>query len=178
MQSDSLPTKDMKEIKLVPGLLILWTLYSCMSNTHQAENEFQGMWKLDKIESFDILTNKWIEDSARIGWNGYILYDGHGHMGVHIIPKGYKDIDTNINIDSLPHDELKELVRFYKSNFVYFANYNLNESTIQHDRITATEPRNWGTTLIRDFHFKGDTLILTPKENIAGLKLRLRWIKL
>ena len=87
------------------------------------------------------------------------------------------DFDTNKSIDSLKHDDLKELAKFYKSNFVYFANYNLNGTIIDHDRLTSTEPANWGTTLTRDFDFKGDTLILTAHENIGGQQLRLRWIK-
>jgi hypothetical protein len=136
------------------------------------------MWRLDKFESLDSLSNRWTDDSTRVGWSGYILYDGQGHMGVHLIPNGYKDFDSKKNIDSLSDDDLKELTKFYKSNFVYFANYNINGTVIDHQRLTATEPGNWGTTLTRDFDFKGDTLILTAHEKIAGQKLRLRWIKL
>ncbi len=168
----------MRDIKLILVLLTLSILYSCSTKTQQADNELQGMWRLDKFESFDSLANKWTDDSTRIGWNGYILYDGHGHMGVHLTPKGYKDFDSNKNIDSLNHDNLKELAKFYQSNFVYFANYNLAETTIEHNRLSATEPRHFGTSLTRDFDFKGDTLILTARESIAGLKIRLRWIKL
>ena len=178
MQLDGLTNLRVKEIKLTFGLIALATIYSCSTKTQQADNKFDGMWRLDKFESFDSLANRWTDDSTRVGWSGYILYDGHGHMGVHLIPKGYKDFDTQKNIDSLQHDELKELAKFYKSNFVYFANYNLKGTTIDHNRLTATEPGNWGTTLTRDFDFKGDTLILTARESIAGLKLRLRWIKL
>ena len=136
------------------------------------------MWRLDKFESFDSLANSWTDDSTRSGWAGYILYDGQGHMAVHLIPKGYKDFDTKKNIDSLEHDELKELAKFYKSNFVYFANYNVNGTIIDHNRLTATEPENWGTILTRDFVIKGDTLLLTARENIGAQQLRLRWIKL
>ena len=168
----------MKEIKLILGLLFLATMYSCSTKTQQADNKFDGMWRLDKFELFDSLANRWTDDSKRIGWTGYILYDGQGHMGVHLIPKGYKNFDTNKNLDSLQNDDLKELVKFYKSNFVYFANYNISGTTIDHKRLTATEPGNWGTTLTRDFDFKGDTLILTAREKIRGQRIRLRWIKL
>lgn len=167
----------MNKIELILGLLTLTTIYGC-TNKQQADNKFDGMWRLDKFESFDRLANRWTDDSTRTGWNGYILYDGQGHMGVHLIPKGYKNFDSNKNIDSLEHDELKELAKFYKSNFVYFANYNLNGAIIEHNRLSATEPENWGTTLIRDFDFNCDTLILTARENIGGQQLRLRWIKL
>ena len=168
----------MKEIKFTLGLLILISVYSCGTKESKTSGMFHGMWRLDKYESFDSLANRWTDDSTWMGSSGYILYDGHGHMGVHLVPKGYRDFDTNKNIDSLSHDDLKELVKFYKSNFVYFANYNVKGTTIEHNRLTATEPRNWETTLTRDFDFKGDTLILTAYEKIGGQKLRLRWIKL
>ena len=168
----------MRGIKLILVLLTLSTLFNCSTNTRQADNKFQGMWKLDKFESFDSLANHWTDDSTRVGWDGYILYDGHGHMGVHLTPKGYRDFDSNKNIDSLNHDDLKELAKFYQSNFVYFADYNLAGTTIEHKRLSATEPKNWGASLTRDFDFKGDTLILTARESITGQKIRLKWIKL
>jgi hypothetical protein len=168
----------MNKIKTTFGLILLAIIYSCSTKTQQADNKFDGMWRLDKFESLDSLSNRWTDDSTRVGWSGYILYDGQGHMGVHLIPNGYKDFDSKKNIDSLSDDDLKELTKFYKSNFVYFANYNINGTVIDHQRLTATEPGNWGTTLTRDFDFKGDTLILTAHEKIAGQKLRLRWIKL
>ena len=147
-------------MKLILGLVILATIYGCSTKTLQ-DDKFHGMWRLDKFESFDSLANRWTDDLTRIGWSGYILYDGQGHMGVHLIPKGNKDFDTKKNIDSLEHDDLKEMVKFYTRNFVYFANYNITETKIDHNRLTATEPGNWGTTLTRDFDFKGDTLILS-----------------
>jgi len=168
----------MNNIKLILGLIILAATFRCSTNTQQAANNFDGMWRLDKFESFDSQVNEWMDDSTRIGWAGYILYDGQGHMGVHLIPKGFKDFDTKKNIDSLEHNDLIQLAKFYKSNFVYFANYNVNGTIIDHNRLTATEPENWGTTLTRDFDFKGDTLILTAREKIGGQQLRLRWIKL
>ena len=99
-------------------------------------------------------------------------------MGVHLTPKGYKDFDTNKNIDSLNNDDLKKLIKFYRSNFVYIATVELTDSTVVHKRLSATEPKNWGTTLTRDFDFRQDTLILTAHESITGQRLRLRWVKL
>ena len=168
----------MNFLKSVFGLLMCLTIYSCGGKDNKSNDKFIGMWRLDKFEVFDSLTNTWTDDSTRIGWNGYILYDGHGHMGVHLTPKGYKDFDTNKNVDSLNHDELVALTKLYKSNFVYFSDYTLSDSTIEHKRLSATEPQNWGTSLTRNFEFKQDTLILTAHEIIAAQKVRLRWIKL
>jgi len=114
-------------------------------------------------------------DSVFTGCTGYITYDGQGHMGVQITPKGYKDYNTNKNLDSLTNTELKELIKLYQSNWVYFASYKITGNTIEHLRLSATEPKNWGTTLTRDFDFKGDTLILTAYEIVNGKKSRLFW---
>jgi lipocalin-like protein len=169
----------MEKIKLGLALLILLTIFACSSN-QTIDEKFNGMYKLDRFESFDSVTGKWVPDKWRGEYaDGFILYDGKGHMSVHLYPKDYKDFDTNKNIDSLDCRGLIELTTFYKSNFVYFANYKvINDSTIEHHRVSATEPRNFGTTLIRNFEFRKDTLILTATEKIENKKMRLWWIKL
>ena len=135
------------------------------------------MWKLDKIKAYDDKTATWNDDTPYANSNGYILYDGMGHMAVHLIPDGYENFDTSIAADSLPSDETVDLMKFYRSNFVYFADYEIGTNTISHKRLTATEPANWGSMLIRDVEFRGDTLLLTSKENVLGKKLRLHWVR-
>src|SRR5215510_16182351 len=113
----------MSKIILVPGLFNLLIFLSCTS-TQTMDEKFNGTYRLDRFESFDSLSAKWITDKWR-GKNddGFIQYDGKGHMSAHLYPKDYKDFDTNKNIDSISQETLKELTRFYQSNFVYFANY-------------------------------------------------------
>jgi hypothetical protein len=168
----------MKLSKLLFGLFMLWTISGCRNEEHNIDYKFHGMWRLDKIESIDKESGNWTYDSTFTGWTGFILYDGNGHMGTQITPKGYKDFDANKNIDSINIEDLKELVKFYQSNFVYFANYKINNGTIEHERLSATNPKDWGSVLTRDFEFRKDTLILTPHENIWGKKARLWWVKL
>jgi hypothetical protein len=169
----------MHKIILVPGLLILLANISC-SSRRTIDEKFNGTYKLDKFESYDSVSGKWKANK----WNGkeadgFIQYDGKGHMSVHLYPRDYKDFDTNKNIDSIDHESLKALTKFYQSNFVYFADYKIiNDSTIEHTRISATEPKNWGTKLTRSFEFINDTLILTAHEKLENKKMRLRWIKL
>ncbi len=165
-------------LKLILALIILCTLSSCTKKDKTVESNLSGTWRLDKTESLDNNTGKWYYDSAFYGWTGYIIYDGHGYMGVEITPKGYKDFNANKNLDSLSCDGIKELVKFYKTNWVYFAEYKITGSTIEHKRISATEPKDWGTTLIRDFEIKSDTLILFPRETMGGKKSRLWWVKM
>jgi hypothetical protein len=163
--------------KLIFIFLMLGIISGCCKKEQTSENKLSGTWKLDKIESLDNNSGKWSYDSAFTGWTGYIIYDELGHMGVEITPKGYKDFEANKNPDSLNNEGLKELVKLYKSNWVYFADYKITGSTIEHKRLSATEPKDWGTTLTRDFEFKNDTLILIPRETMGGKKSRLWWTK-
>lgn len=135
------------------------------------------MWKLDKFESYDSINRKWSDDVTRIGYTGYILYDGLGHMAVHLIPKAYNDFDSNNKLDSISLDELKNLTKIYMSNYVYFASYKIENGAVYHSKLSATNPKDKGTVAVREFEFSGDTLILKPKEKINGLRLRLRWVK-
>ena len=169
----------MHKIKSVLGLIILLADLSC-TQRQTIDDKFNGTYKLDKFESYDPVSGKWITDKWRgKDADGFIQYDGKGHMSVHLYPRDYKDFDTNKNIDSIDHESLKALTKFYQSNFVYFADYKIiNDSTIEHTRISATEPKNWGTKLIRSFEFVDDTLILTAHEKLENKRMRLRWIKL
>jgi len=142
--------------------------------------KFTGMWKLDKYESFDSASGKWHDAPSRVGYSGYILYDGKGHMGVQLLPPAFKDVDNTKNIDTLDDKELKKDLKLYSASFEYFANCNIKKepNSIEHHIVTSNNPEDWGTTVKRNFEFKGDTLILTANELIGGHKTRLRWIKL
>jgi hypothetical protein len=164
--------------KLIFAILIALLLYGCSKNNQTPEGKLTGSWKLNKIESLDNSSGRWYNDSAFSGWTGYIIYDGKNHMGVQITPKGYKDVNTNKNLDSLSPGELKELIKLYRSNWVYFAEYKITNATVEHRRLSATEPKEWGTTLLRDFEFKSDTLVLLPHETMANKKSRLRWVRM
>ena len=168
----------MKVSKSLFAIFIFATVFGCKSKVHMVDNKLNGMWKLNKIETLDNESGNWFYDSVFTGWTGYIIYDCNGHMGVQITPNGYKDFKANKNPDSLNNDGLKELVKFYKSNWVYFANYFIVENTLEHRRLSATEPKDWGTILTRDYEFREDTLILTAHETIGGKKSRLWWVKL
>lgn len=157
--------------------LFLLTAFACISKEPKNDSRFHGMWKLDIIESYDSISGKWRHYETDQYHDGYILYDGKGHMGVHLTSKDYKDFDVSENMDSMDMEGLKERLKFYQTNFVYFADYQTKESVIDHIRLSATDPINWGTVLTRDFEFKNDTLILSARESINANRLRLRWVK-
>lgn len=143
-------------------------------------DKFTGMWKLDKYESFDSTSGKWYNTPSRVGYSGYILYDGKGHMGVQLLPPTFKDVDNNKNIDTLNDKDLKKDLKLYSTSFAYFAGCNIKkeENLIEHHIVSSNNPEDWGTTVKRTFEFKGDTLILTATELIGGRKTRLRWLRL
>ena len=149
-------------------------------------SELAGMYKLLIIENQDS-SGAWNEQEWGKGGDGYIIYDGKGHMAVQITPKGYKDFqwldeESSINedkvkekTDSMSVDELKAAVREFVSNYVYTASYSIEDSAdvVIHHRISSTIPAIWGTTVRRSFSFSGDTLIL---KNL-NVNRRLKWIR-
>jgi hypothetical protein len=159
------------------ALFLVIVMAGCGTGTSGKKGLFHGMYALDKYETYDSTSGEWKPLEEREGASGYILYDGLGHMGVHLVPKGYKDFDLSRNIDSLSTEELKARLKFYQSNFVYMADYEVTDTTIQHKRLSTTSPKDWGTVLTRNYAFHGDTLILTAHEKIDNKKVRLRWIR-
>jgi hypothetical protein len=104
----------MHKIILVLGLLILLADISC-TPSQTIDEKFNGTYKLDKFESYDSVSGKWKADKWRgKDADGFIQYDGKGHMSVHLYPRDYKDFDTNKNIDSTDHECLTELEKLYK----------------------------------------------------------------
>ena len=160
---------------------------SCNSPVSVDTNrQLAGMYKLLIIENRDS-SGEWTEQQWAKGGDGYIVYDGKGHMAVQITPKNYRDFpwlseENTINTDSVRQkvasmsmDELKAAVIEFSSNYVYVGNYTINDSAgfIQHDRISATIPSVWNTSVKRKFSFKGDTIILEP----LNANRRLKWIR-
>jgi hypothetical protein len=182
IQYESIIRKLTKHLFMKTGnlitLIILTIMISRCTNTNiKMEDKLRGMWKLDKFESYDSLSGTWIDDITRIGYTGFILYDGLGHMAVHLMPAAYNDFDSSMKTDSVSQEELISLVNIYKSNYVYFADYTIKDGEVYHTKLSATNPKDKGSIAVREFGFLGDTLILKPKEKINGLQLRLCWVK-
>ena len=170
-------------------ILLIVTIYliSCSSHSQIDKNKaLAGMYKLYTIESQDS-TGAWIESGWANGGESYIVYACLGHMAVQITPKGYKDFkwlneeqtsDEKIlkeKIDSMSLTELKAAVAEFSSNYVYVANYTIDDTAniVTHERITSTIPSIWGTEVKRKFSFSGDTLILIN----PAVNRRLTWVR-
>jgi len=170
-----------------PLLFMPIFLSACMGKSTTDPNEqLAGMYKLHSIEVQDS-TGEYHHEWASDG-TGYIIYDGKGHMAVHITPKNYNEYKwvlsenetldpekVKAKMDSMSVDELKAAVAEFVSNYVYVANYSVSDSAgvVEHDRLSHTIPSSWNTTVKRRFIFHGDTLELHNDVD----KRRLIWIK-
>ena len=174
-------------MKLLRLLLISVLLLACTNNSTNNRNEqLAGMYKLYSIQVQDsrgVYHDEWASDGT-----GYIIYDGKGHMAVHITPKMYDQYKWVLSenetlypekikakMDSMSVDELKAAVAEFVSNYVYVANYSVSDSAdiVTHNRLSHTIPASWNTTVKRRFIFRGDTLELHNDVD----KRRLLWIK-
>jgi hypothetical protein len=162
-------------------------LFACAEKTKTSRNEqLAGMYKLSSIQVQDsagAYHDEWASDGT-----GYIIYDGQGHMAVHITPRLYKDYKWVLSeneslypekikakMDSMTVDELKAAIAEFVSNYVYVANYTVADTAdfVIHNRLSHTIPSSWNTTVKRRFIFHGDTLELHNDVD----KRRLIWIR-
>jgi hypothetical protein len=168
-------------------LLFILLLSACTERKpNDINSQLAGMYKLFIIENQDS-SGAWHEQEWAKGGDGYIVYDGRGHMAVQITPKSYQDFkwlseegsinndSVNRHIDSLSVDELKTAVKEFSSSYVYFGTYEIQDTAdvVVHHRISSSIPVIWSTTVRRAFTFSGDTLILKP----LNANRRLKWIK-
>jgi hypothetical protein len=174
-------------MKLLQLLLFSGLLLACRNNSANKRNEqLAGLYKLYNIQVQDsagVYQHEWASDGT-----GFIVYDGNGHMAVHITPKGYDQYKWVLSeneslypgkikakMDSMSVDELKAAVAEFVSNYVYVANYSVSDSAdiVTHNRLSHTIPASWNTIVKRRFIFHGDTLELHNDVD----KRRLIWIK-
>ncbi|HRE36876.1 MAG TPA: lipocalin-like domain-containing protein [Chitinophagaceae bacterium] len=174
-------------MKIVTLVLLSIILFSCKRKKEtDRKAQLAGMYKLYIAENADS-NGVWHEDPWTKGGTGYIVYDGLGHMAVHITRKGYNDYNwlpeeqslrdeyINQKLDSMSTDELKDAVRAFASSYVYAGNYNIEDTAdiVQHHRISTSIHSPVGSTVRRAYSFSGDTIIL----HVLNGNRRLKWIK-
>jgi len=173
MSTNLMQKMAFRQIKIVLTLLAFVFLLSCAENKSHNVNPFEGLWKLHVMEQKDSLGG-WQE--WRDGMNGYILYDATDNMSVHLTVEGYEEnglefpnFDPEISLEALKH---------LTGSYVYFAKYEVDPEaeTVQHARISHSNPGDWNVVVKRRYTFSGDTLILQPVES-QNADLRLKWIK-
>lgn len=166
----------MKTKNILYALLFLAIAFTAKSQKKPANSNetFKGLWILDKYESFDTLSKKWSTETSRIGYAGYILFDGQGHMAVQITPADYHESDISKKTDSIGK---KVLASYHGNNLIYFAEYKVDGNVMDNKILSSTNPESVGAILSREFEIKGKTLLLTPKNKIKGSQIRMKWVK-
>lgn len=165
----------MTRSKIILVLAVFMIAISCNKKAaHKEVNPFSGLWTLHIMEKLNPETEKW--QVWKEGMQGYILYDDHNNMSLHLTTDGYENTDLRFPnfTDTISIAALKHLTNSY----VYFAKYKVDkkEGTVEHARISHSNPGNWNEVVKRRYTFIGDTLILQPVEN-ATSNLRLKWLK-
>ena len=168
-------------------IIFSFCLTYCSNQSQTDKNKLlAGMYKMYSIQSQDS-TGAWVESGVANGGESYIVYDGLGHMGVQITPKGYDNFEwleeeVALNpkmfqdkVENMSVPELKKAVTNFASYYAYVANYRIVKATntIIHERLIGTIPSIWGTEVKRQFSFSGDTLILI--NPVANRKLM--WLR-
>ena len=165
-------------------ILFLLTVYGCehepdmlSTNVIQGKTDTQepieGLWNLHLMEVKDS-SNNWQE--WREGMKGYLLYDGKGHMALHLVPKEYEK--TDLEFPNFTDTISIEALKYITNNYNYFGTYQLDTDSniVTHNRISHSNPGEWHTKVRRRFSFKGDTLLVQPVEQ-KNSKLRLKFLK-
>jgi lipocalin-like protein len=165
----------MKNYHKIHILLTAILLFSCSQEKKPKEtNKLTGLWSLYIMEQKDSVTGEWKE--WRNGMQGYILYDNTNNMVIHLTTKGYQN--TNIRFPNFVDTISIEALKYLTNSYVYFGKYTVfkEDSTVEHARISHSNPGEWNEVVRRRYTFSGDTLILQPVEKQkAGL--RLKWIR-
>ncbi|MBT0608631.1 lipocalin-like domain-containing protein [Aequorivita echinoideorum] len=164
-------------VKIIFLLIIFCgSLIGCREETRTVSREkitkkdITGMWKLESMKVRDTATNIW--KHYRGGMDGYLLYDGSGHVALHLYEKGYENTALEFAnfSDAIPLESLKHLTKSY----YYMGNYSVSDSIVSHFKLSHSNPKEFGDTAERKFHFRGDTLVLEPVESQnANLQLKL-----
>ncbi|MFK8044640.1 MAG: lipocalin-like domain-containing protein [Crocinitomicaceae bacterium] len=158
---------------------LLCTFLACTDNikpkvaVETVTEPIEGLWNLQTMELKDDAGN-WSE--WRDGMKGYLLYDGKGHMALHLIPSDYEK--TTLEFPNFTDTISIDALRYITNNYNYFGTYKIDydSSIVSHYKISHSNPGEWFTTARRKFSFKGDTLIVRPVEE-KNAKLRLKFLK-
>ncbi|MFT4754273.1 MAG: hypothetical protein ACI9GM_000634 [Salibacteraceae bacterium] len=159
--------------KLIGILAVLVVLISCQAKVKIKNKGIEGLWKLTSMKIRNTETGVWSD--YRAGMQGYLLYDGNKNMTIHLTDKDYEK--TEMVFPSFTDTISMEALQHLTKSYYYIGEYQiLNDSIVQHTRISHSNPGDWGKVVKRHFSFIGDTLVITPTEQRLA-NLELRWVK-
>ncbi len=144
-------------------------LFSCRG----PENKLEGLWELQIMEVRQD-NGEWKE--WRDGMQGFLMYDRHGNMSLHLTTRGYET--TSLQFPNFTDSISQEALKHITNNYNYFGQYRINRDSgwVVHQRISHSNPAEWSSSVTRKFHFRKDTLVISPKEE-KNARLRLKWLR-
>lgn len=177
----------MKSESLFFAILII-ALLSCSKTSKESQMaQFNGLWKMHSHEIQDD-NGSWTNHNWMNEGVGYIIYDGEGHMAVHITPKDYssKKVNWQNEIDSLGLKNYRSEFELFHitenrrtiANYVYVSKCKIIDGNIiEHQRVSHGNPEKFNEVVQRGFKFIGDTLILSPLNLDGQKQRRIKWVK-
>lgn len=163
----------MDGLKNIAFVGILIATFACQDNTIQNQH-ITGLWKLESMKVRDTASNTWSD--YRGGMDGYLLYDGNGHVSLHLYEKDYEStgIEFPNFTGSIPLEALKHITKSY----YYMGTYKVSteDSIVSHFKLSHSNPSEFGLTAERRFYFSGDTLVMQPVER-ENARLKLKWLR-
>jgi len=150
---------------------------SSQTSQKSSKEPFAGAWKLISLEQRR--SNGEVSYPMGQDAEGWIMYDGSGHMCVQLTRPNRPKFASNDFLKGTP----EEIKSAFESYFAYCGTYEVNEKegfVIHHIQLSLFP--NWiGTDQKRFFEFSGDRLTLsTPPFQANGTQqtLRLVWERL
>jgi len=151
--------------------LVLCILCSCQEK--EKTNKMNGLWKLYSMQTQN---NEGLWEDWNGGMQGNLMYGGNGYMSLHLSTKDFQHFDFEYPNFT---DSISEQAKNHITNTYYYMgkyNFNHEEGIVTHERISHSNPKDWGKTVQRRFSFSGDTLIIVPIES-ENKGLKLKWLK-
>ncbi len=106
---------------------------------------------------------------------GRIEYDKAGRMFALLMrPERHTTVPPGMELDQAPQDELRSIVTGFVS---YFGTFDVDQAshTVTHHIEASLVPSWVGTDLKRNFHFEGNSLVLTRVSPDGTSSDRLIW---
>lgn len=148
-------------------------LLSCQAKVKVKTRGIEGLWELQSMKIRNLESGLWSD--YRNGMQGFLLYDDNKNMTIHLTDKGYQN--TALTFPNFTDTIDIEALKYLTKSYYYIGEYKiLNDSMVQHTRISHSNPGDWGKVVKRHFKLRNDTLIITPTESRLA-NLELKWTR-
>jgi hypothetical protein len=160
---------------MVRIIAILSAILIASATQAATEQDLWGSWKLVSASHKDVATGEVSDAYGGPHPTGYINY-GKDHRMIVMI-----SFDNRVKPASVDGATPEQRIQLFNSMLAYAGTYSIVGNSIEHHVDASWNENRTGTTLIRDFAFDGDKLVLTtrPYMNFDGktIIVTLLWQK-